>query len=160
MLDDELTRLWQVAPPPRYASRRCTASRWTGRRVGVDWRTGAPFYAAAPGPLLARLEGVAGAHGLTIIAVVPHFIATWNRRQGALAHRRPAPHLRVLHPSRRRVLRQWARLFTSREFVAFMGGASRRISARRHLPQPGHRPPFRLESKSALQIALDISYQI
>ncbi|MFM9436556.1 hypothetical protein ACFDR9_003640 [Janthinobacterium sp. CG_23.3] len=56
-----------------------------GRRVGADWRPGAPFYAAAPGPLLARLEGVAGAHGLTIIAVVPHFIAAWNRRQGALA---------------------------------------------------------------------------
>ncbi|MFM9436557.1 hypothetical protein ACFDR9_003641 [Janthinobacterium sp. CG_23.3] len=29
VLDDELTRLWQVAPPPRCASRRCTASRWT-----------------------------------------------------------------------------------------------------------------------------------
>jgi hypothetical protein len=97
VLDDELTRLWRVAPPPG-ASRpadldAAAAMRFQalygepldGWRVGADWQARAPFYAAAPGPLLAQIERVAGLHGLAVVAVVPHFIAAWNRWQGALA---------------------------------------------------------------------------
>ncbi len=96
VLDDALLRIWQVTPPPG-ASRPDDLDAAAALRfqtlygdaaadwcLAGDWRPRAPFYAAVPRALLAQLERVAGAHGMAIVAVVPHFIAAWNRWQGAL----------------------------------------------------------------------------
>ncbi|WP_317201866.1 hypothetical protein [Janthinobacterium sp.] len=96
VLDDELVRLWEVTAP-QGATRpadlaAAAAMRFHGLygdapedwNIRADWRPGAPFFAAAPRALLALLERAAAARGVPVVAVVPHFIAAWNRWQGAL----------------------------------------------------------------------------
>ncbi|MDC8757632.1 hypothetical protein OIK44_08540 [Janthinobacterium sp. hw3] len=96
VLDDALLRLWQVAPP-RGASRPAdldaaaalrfqtlygeAAADW---RIAGHWQARAPFFGAAPAPLLAALERAAAAHGVHIVAVVPQFVEAWQRCRGAL----------------------------------------------------------------------------
>jgi len=98
VLADELTRLWQVTPPPGAARladlEGAAALRFqslygeaaSGWKTMADWQAGAPFFAAAvPLPLLAVLEQAAAEHKFAIVEIVPHFIAAWNRWRRALA---------------------------------------------------------------------------
>jgi hypothetical protein len=107
VLDDELTRLWQVTPPAgaaRLADIEAAAglrfhtlygeapAAW---RIAADWDASHPFFAAAvPRTLLKVLEQVAQEHRLAIVAVTPHFVAAWNRWQRALS---PGAWFGVLH---------------------------------------------------------------
>lgn len=97
VLDDALTRLWQVTPPQGVATladlQGATALRFqalygdspAGWELQADWDSGAAFFAAAvPKPLLAALTASAAGHRLAIVEVVPHFIDAWNRWHGAL----------------------------------------------------------------------------
>lgn len=98
VLDDELTRLWQVTPPAG-AARLADIEAAAGLRfhtlygeppgawrIAADWDASHPFFAAAvPRALLTVLELVAQEHKLAIVAVTPHFVAAWNRWQRALA---------------------------------------------------------------------------
>ncbi|MBJ7311423.1 hypothetical protein ACFOLJ_01175 [Rugamonas sp. CCM 8940] len=97
VLDEQLVRLWQVAPPAgasRLADLEAAAAlrfqalygeapgAW---RILADCDAAAPFFAAAvPRALLALLEQVAAAHRLAVVGVEPHFIAAWNRWRRAL----------------------------------------------------------------------------
>jgi len=96
---DDLSRLWQVAPPPgvgnladleaaaalRFLSLYGEALQSNNWSMRADWDSRAPFFAAAlPAPLLAALDQVAAASGLAIVEAVPHFIDAWNRWSGAL----------------------------------------------------------------------------
>lgn len=97
VIADELARLWQVAPPPgsaRLADLEAAAGlrfqtlygeaplAW---KVVADYATDTPFMAAAlPRQLLALLEQGAAAHRLTVVEVVPQFVAGWNRWRAAL----------------------------------------------------------------------------
>jgi hypothetical protein len=97
VLSDELVRMWQVLPPA-LAARLAdlegaaalrfhtlygeTPAAW---HISADWNAGAPFMAAAiPRLLKAAIEQAAGQHGLAVTAIVPHFVAAWNRHAGAL----------------------------------------------------------------------------
>ncbi|SFG50960.1 hypothetical protein SAMN05518865_11360 [Duganella sp. CF458] len=97
VLSDELVRLWQVTPPVQaarladlegaaalrfYTLFGETPAAW---HVSADWNAGAPFMAAAmPRLLKAAIENAAIQQGLTVTAIVPHFVAAWNRHAGAL----------------------------------------------------------------------------
>ncbi|WP_426170587.1 hypothetical protein [Pseudoduganella sp. R-34] len=97
VLSDELVRLWQVTPPVQaarladlegaaalrfYTLYGETPAAW---HVSADWNPAAPFMAAAvPRLLKAAIENAAAQHGLAVIAIVPHFVAAWNRHAGAL----------------------------------------------------------------------------
>jgi hypothetical protein len=97
VLSDELVRLWQVTPPVQAARLADlegaaalrfhtlygeTPAAW---HISADWNTAEPFMAAAiPRLLKAAIESAAAQHGLTVVAVVPHFVAAWNRHAGAL----------------------------------------------------------------------------
>lgn len=96
LLDDELSRLWSVALPQGAASLADieaaaalrfqslygnAASLWQTSRA---WTAGAPFFCAVPRALLAQLTRAAVGGRLTIISIVPQFVASWNRWQGAL----------------------------------------------------------------------------
>ena len=97
VLSDELVRLWQVMPPAQAARLADlegaaalrfhtlygeTPAAW---HVSADWNTSAPFMAAAiPRALKAAIESAAARHGLTVAAIVPHFVAAWNRHARAL----------------------------------------------------------------------------
>ena len=97
VLSDELVRLWQVTPPVQaarladlegaaalrfYTLYGETPAAW---HVSADWNASAPFMAAAvPRLLKAAIENAAAQHGLAVIAIVPHFVAAWNRHAGAL----------------------------------------------------------------------------
>lgn len=97
ILADELVRLWHVTPPVRAARLADleaaavlrfhtlygeTPAAW---HVSADWNAGAPFMAAAiPRALQAAIEAAAQRHGLVLCAVLPHFVAAWNRHAGAL----------------------------------------------------------------------------
>lgn len=107
VLDDELTRLWQVTPPAgatRLADIEAAAglrfhtlygeppAAW---RVAADWDASHPFFAAAvPRTLLTVLEQVAKEHKLAIVEVLPQFIAAWNRWQRTLT---PGAWFGVMH---------------------------------------------------------------
>lgn len=97
VLDDALTRLWQVTPPQGVATladlQGATAVRFqalygdspAGWELQADWDSGRAFFAAAmPKPLLAALAAAAAGHQLAIVEVVPHFVDAWNRWHGAL----------------------------------------------------------------------------
>ena len=97
VLADDLLRLWHVTPPPgvsRLADLEAAAAlrfqtlygeAATGWKLMADWHTDTPFCAAAvPRPLLALLEQRAAAQRLAVVAVLPHFVAAWNRWHGAL----------------------------------------------------------------------------
>lgn len=97
VLSDELVRLWQVTPPVQsarladlegaaalrfYTLYGETPAAW---HVSADWNAAAPFMAAAiPRLLKTAIENAAAQHGLSVIAIVPHFVAAWNRHAGAL----------------------------------------------------------------------------
>ena len=97
VLSDELVRLWQVTPPVQAARLADlegaaalrfhtlygeTPAAW---HISADWNVAAPFMAAAiPRLLKAAIENAAVQHGLVVIAIVPHFVAAWNRHAGAL----------------------------------------------------------------------------
>lgn len=108
VLDDELARLWQVAPPQGAARpadlRAAAAMRFQnlygepldGWKMVAEWHPRVPFFGALPLALLEVLERAAAAHGLCIVGVVPHFVDAWNRWQGAL---KPDAWFGVLHGS-------------------------------------------------------------
>jgi hypothetical protein len=106
---DDLSRLWQVTPPPgvgaladleaaaalRFLSLYGETLQTGGWSMRADWDSRAPFFAAAmPSKLLAALEQVAAASGLTIVDTAPHFIDAWNRWSGAL---KPAAWYGLVH---------------------------------------------------------------
>lgn len=97
VLADELTRLWQVVPPQDSARladlEGAAALRFhalfgesaSGWKVSAGWNASRPFLAAAlPRPLLTVLEQSAEQQQLALVEIVPHFVAGWNRWQGAL----------------------------------------------------------------------------
>ena len=97
VLADDLVRMWQVVPPLQAARladlEGAAALRFhtlfgespAAWQLSADWNAGAPFMAAAvPRALLAAIEAAAARHALAVIAVVPHFIAAWNRHARAL----------------------------------------------------------------------------
>lgn len=97
VLSDELVRLWQVVPPVQAARLADlegaaalrfhtlygeTPAAW---HVSADWNAAAPFMAAAiPRVLKAAIESAAVQQSLAVTAIVPHFVAAWNRYAGAL----------------------------------------------------------------------------
>jgi len=97
VLSDELVRLWQVTPPVQaarladlegaaalrfYTLYGETPAAW---HVSADWNAAAPFMAAAiPRVLKSAIENAAAQHALSVTAIVPHFVAAWNRHAGAL----------------------------------------------------------------------------
>jgi hypothetical protein len=96
VLDDTLTRLWQVELPQ---GAKCMADieaaaalrfqslygdapdLWQSSRA---WAANAPFFCAVPRALLAQIERVAVADRLVLIAITPRFVMSWNRWQGVL----------------------------------------------------------------------------
>ena len=92
VLADDLARMWQVTPPQ--GSTRLTdlqaaaalrfqalygeaASHW---QLAAPWDAGAPFLAAAmPRHLLALLQHAAAEQKVTLIEIVPQFVAGWNQ---------------------------------------------------------------------------------
>lgn len=101
VLADDLARLWQVTPPQaagRMADLEAAAAlrfqglfgaSAAGWRISADWHAGRPFLAAAlPLPLLATLQQCAAEHRLSLVEIVPQFVAALNgwrkrRRPGA-----------------------------------------------------------------------------
>ncbi|NRR31583.1 hypothetical protein HSX11_15510 [Oxalobacteraceae bacterium] len=97
VLADELTRLWQVSPPAG-ATRLADIQAAAGLRfnslygdapaaweIAADWQAGSDFFAAAmPRALLALLRAVAQEQRLALVEIVPQWIGSWNRWQGAL----------------------------------------------------------------------------
>ena len=99
VLADDLARLWQVTPPQaagRMADLEAAAAlRFQGLfgapaagwRISADWHTGRPFLAAAlPLPLLATLQQCAAEHRLSLVEIVPQFVAAlngWRKRRRA-----------------------------------------------------------------------------
>ncbi|MDO8653456.1 MAG: hypothetical protein Q7R66_14815 [Undibacterium sp.] len=97
VIADDLTRLWQVTPPPGTTQmtdlQAATALRfqilfgealadWT---ITADWNARTPFLAAAlPCALLAVLEQQADEHQFSIVEIAPQFILAWNRWHIAL----------------------------------------------------------------------------
>ena len=97
VLADELARVWQVTPPA--ASTRLAdleaaaavrfqslygepAANW---RLAAGWDAGQPFLAAAmPRHLLSLLQHAAAEQQVTLVEIVPQFIAGWNQWRGAL----------------------------------------------------------------------------
>ncbi len=94
---DELTRLWQVTPPPgsaRVADLEAAAALrfqtlygdnaalW---QMSAGWDAVQPFMAAAtPRHLVSLLQQAGAAHKFTVVEIVPQFIAGWNRWRGTL----------------------------------------------------------------------------
>lgn len=98
VLADELVRLWHVTPPAdctRMADLEAAAAlRFqqlygepaAGWHVSADWHLQRPFLAAAaPRSLIGALQQASQAHGLTINALAPQFVALFNRWRGQLA---------------------------------------------------------------------------
>ncbi len=97
VLADELTRLWQVSPPQgstRVADLEAAAavrfqalygepaSAW---QLAAGWDAAKPFLAAAmPRHLLALLQHAANEQQVTLVEIVPQFIAGWNQWNSAL----------------------------------------------------------------------------
>lgn len=100
VLADDLARLWQVTPPQaagRMADLEAAAAlrfqglfgaSAAGWRISADWHMGRPFLAAAlPLPLLATLQQCAAEHRLSLVEIVPQFVAALN---GWRKRRRPS----------------------------------------------------------------------
>jgi hypothetical protein len=92
VLADDWVRLFMVEPPRNTARlqdcRAAAAMRFqalygesaSGWRLEADWDVKHPFLACAvPQPLLTALNQTAAEHRLTLIEIVPQFIAAWNR---------------------------------------------------------------------------------
>ena len=107
VLADDLTRLWQVAPPPgatRMADLEGAAAlrfahlfgpAVTGWKITADWDATQPFLAAAvPQALLAALTAAAGAGRFQLVEVVPQFVAALNRHR---RERRPGAWFGLVH---------------------------------------------------------------
>ncbi|MDN2712018.1 hypothetical protein O0880_21570 [Janthinobacterium sp. SUN118] len=96
VLDDALTRLWQVDLPQgatRLADIEAAAAlrfqALYGDAPGLwqssgAWDARAPFFCAVPRALLAQLTRVALDRKLALIFITPQFVRSWNRWQGAL----------------------------------------------------------------------------
>lgn len=97
VLSDDLSRLWQVTPPPG-ATRMAdlegaaalrfqllfgeSAAQW---QLAAGWDATRPFLAAAmPVRLLALLREAAAEQGVTLVEIVPQFVAAWNRWRDAV----------------------------------------------------------------------------
>lgn len=97
ILTDELVRLFMVTPPQN-ASRLAdcmTAAEMRFRtlygeassdwQIESDWQPHRPFLACAlPKSLIAALRGMASQHRLTLVEIIPQFIAAWNGWHAAL----------------------------------------------------------------------------
>lgn len=92
VLSDDWVRLFMVKPPRNAAClqdcRAAVAMRFqvlygesaSGWQFDADWDVKHPFLACAvPQPLLTALHQKAAEHRLTLIEIVPEFIAAWNR---------------------------------------------------------------------------------
>lgn len=98
VLSDQLSRLWQVTPPPGAARMSDleaaaalrfqslygeSAANW---QIAGAWDVSRPFLAAAmPRLLLSLLNQVATEQRVTLLEIVPQFIAGWNQWRRALA---------------------------------------------------------------------------
>lgn len=97
VLADDLARLWQVSPPQgsaRLADLQAgaalrfqtlygeAAANW---QLAAPWDAGAPFLAAAmPRHLLALLQHAATEQKVSLIEIVPQFVAGWNQWCGQI----------------------------------------------------------------------------
>ncbi len=92
VLADELARIWQVTPPAGAARvadlEGAAALRFqslygepaSGWKLAGGWDTEKPFIACAlPRQLLAMLVQVAAEQHVTLIEIVPQFVAGWNQ---------------------------------------------------------------------------------
>ena len=97
VLADHWVRYWMVTPPSNAARlldcQAATEARFqalfgepsTGWQISADWHARKPFLAAAlPLPLLLLLRQLADQHRLVLLALVPQFIACWNRWRGVI----------------------------------------------------------------------------
>lgn len=107
VIADDLARFFMVTPPPNAAGMRDyeaaagmrfkalygeSPSAWN---MAADWNAGKPFLACAlPRTLLDAILRAANTHRLTLIEVVPHFVAAWNTWSSAL---KPDAWFGVLH---------------------------------------------------------------
>ena len=92
VLADELARIWQVTPPA-FAARLAdlegaAAVRFqslygepaSGWKLAGGWDAAKPFIACAlPRQLLAMLAAVAAEQQVTLVEIVPQFVAGWNQ---------------------------------------------------------------------------------
>lgn len=97
VLADELARIWQVTPPAgsaRLADLEGAAAlrfqslygepaaNW---ELAAGWDAAKPFIACAlPRQLLAALEQACAGQQVTLVEIVPQFVAGWNQWQGSL----------------------------------------------------------------------------
>jgi hypothetical protein len=106
-LADDLVRYFCVKPPSNAASlhdlRAAAAMRFqvlygespAGWQLEGDWQAGRSFIACAvPAPLTAAIHAALHEKHLRAVAIVPRFIASWNRHRDAL---KPGAWLGVLH---------------------------------------------------------------
>ena len=97
VVSDELARLWHVTPPQGSARMAdlegAAALRFqalygesaAGWHVAADWHPARPFLAAAlPRQLSASLAQAAAQERVTLVEVVPQFVAGWNRWQRSI----------------------------------------------------------------------------
>ena len=97
VLADELTRIWQVAPPAGAARladlEGAAALRFqslygesaSGWKLAAGWDAAKPFIACAlPRQLLAMLLAAAAEQKVTLVEIVPQFVAGWNQYRHAL----------------------------------------------------------------------------
>ena len=92
VLADELARIWQVTPPAAAARladlEGAAAVRFqslygepaSGWKLAAGWDAAKPFIACAlPRQLLAMLAAVAAEQQVTLVEIVPQFVAGWNQ---------------------------------------------------------------------------------
>ena len=92
VLADELARIWQVSPPAGAARladlEGAAALRFqslygesaSGWKLAGGWDAARPFIACAlPRPLLSMLGQAAAGQHVTLVEIVPQFVAGWNR---------------------------------------------------------------------------------
>lgn len=104
---DDLVRFFMVMPPHNATGlqdcKAAAAMRFSALygepagawRLAADWNVDKPFLACAlPGKLLDAILRVADTHRLTLVEVVPHFVATWNTWSTAL---KPGAWFCILH---------------------------------------------------------------
>jgi hypothetical protein len=98
VLADDLTRLFMVTPPSNAERLRdchaAVAMRFQSLygepphdwKIDADWDARHPFLACAVSrALLAALQQISADSGLTLIGIVPQFIAAWNRWHRSVA---------------------------------------------------------------------------